>query len=106
LCQEQQQQPKQEQEQMLAQPAASACRAESTLDVDDVSAQKAAAQARFAEQQRMQAGSSKAPSTRFDQDLLQQEQDRLLQPGYQTRMFVCALLSNLLCCLVLTAAKV
>lgn len=90
------------------QAAASACSAESAaIDVDDVSAQKAAAQARFAQQQRMQAASSKTtPSTRFDQDLLQQEQDRLLQPGYQTRMFACALLSNLLCCLVLMAAKV
>jgi hypothetical protein len=105
-CQEQQQQ--HDQEQVPVQAAASACSAESAaIDVDDVSAQKAAAQARFAQQQRMQAASSKtAPSTRFDQDLLQQEQDRLLQPGYQTRMFACALLSNLLCCLVLMAAKV
>lgn len=105
-CQEQQQQ--HDQEQVPVQAAASACSAESAaIDVDDVSAQKAAAQARFAQQQRRQAASSKtAPSTRFDQDLLQQEQDRLLQPGYQTRMFACALLSNLLCCLVLMAAKV
>jgi hypothetical protein len=74
--------------------------------MEDVSAQKAVAQARFAEQQRLQAGSSKAASVRFDAELLQQEQARLLQPGYHTRLFACALASNLLCCLVLLVAKV
>lgn len=108
-CQKQQLQ--QVQGALPVQPAAAACSAaggaESAADVDDVSVQKAAAQARFAQQQRMEAvSSSKAPSVLFDADLLQQEQARLLQPGYQTRMFACALLSNLLCCLVLLAAKV
>lgn len=72
---------------------------------EDVSAQKAAAQVLFAEQQKMQAAGSK-PSTYFAPEVLQQEQARLMQQGFQTRLFASMLLCNLLCCLVVMAAKV
>lgn len=71
---------------------------------DDVSAQKAAAQARFAEQQRLQAGGS--TSTRVDPAILQQELARLEQQGPQARVFASILLCNMLCCLMVLAARV
>jgi hypothetical protein len=72
---------------------------------EDVSAQKAAAQALFAEQQQMQAAGSKS-CTSFEPGLLQQEQTRLMQQGFQPRLFASMLLGNLLCCLMVVAAKV
>jgi hypothetical protein len=72
---------------------------------EDVSAQKAAAQALFAQQQRMQAAGSET-STCFDPEVLQQEQARLMQQGFQPRLFASMLLCNLLCCLMVMAAKV
>lgn len=73
-------------------------------ECDDVSAQKAAAQARFAEQQRLQAGGS--ASARVDPAILQQELARLEQQGPQARVFAPILLCNMLCCLMVLAARV
>jgi hypothetical protein len=75
---------------------------------DDTSLQKAEAQARFAEQQRMQlqAERGKPSPPSVDPATVQRELVRLAQPGVQTRLLLCMLLCNLLCWSVVLLSKV
>lgn len=78
---------------------------------DDVSAQKAAAQAQYAQEHGMQlpggdtASAAPPAEWQLDSQMVQQEQARLQQHTVPD-LFWCLLLCNLLCCLVVLAAKV